>query len=351
MKNLDPIPYPIYFIQKDIEQWADLTKREDLPDDMLPVFKRCVEGTHIWGIQTYLFLKQRGLDVRLSKQFVPGEICIAPYPEVAIKDFAFDSYVVGCRLDSPSIEICEQQTVLNKMCVNKRTDHFLFQWSQSNLKSRNSERGTQLKNLAFKGTLNNLADPFKTPDFLQQLSQMDIQFDMAPDLPKSDLYDFWRDYSTADAVLAIRLMSKNDFTLKPPIKLMNAWLAGCPALLGPEPAYRDLRRSELDYIEIRSPQDVIQALARLKENPDLYTSMVQNGLERSKEFTEDMLSLAWRRFLDEKVIPDYERWLSQSFLEKRLMRPLLFIQKAIRHKQEYKRYVHERDSSEKVYGL
>ena len=38
--------------------------------------------------------------------------------------------------------------------------------------------------------------------------------------------------------------------LKPPSKLFNSWLAGVPAVLGHESAYRAERRSDLDYIEV-----------------------------------------------------------------------------------------------------
>lgn len=41
---------------------------------------------------------------------------------------------------------------------------------------------------------------------------------------------------------------------------LTTLFAGCPALLGPEPAYQFLWKSELDYIEIRSPNDVISAI-------------------------------------------------------------------------------------------
>jgi hypothetical protein len=47
----------------------------------------------------------------------------------------------------------------------------------------------------------------------------------------------WHDYSTDDLVLAVRDLTEKDALVKPASKLVNAWIAGVPALLGPEPAF------------------------------------------------------------------------------------------------------------------
>ena len=65
----------------------------------------------------------------------------------------------------------------------------------------------------------------------------------------------------------MRDLTESDYFAKPASKLVNAWHAGVPALLGPEPAYQALRM-QFDYIEIRSPEDAIREVIRLKENPE-----------------------------------------------------------------------------------
>ncbi|MBE9100568.1 glycosyltransferase [Vacuolonema iberomarrocanum] len=347
----EPLPYPIYFVHTKLSQWPELIGNKDLPNDVFPILKRCVGGSDIWAIQTYIFLKQRGLDVRITSKFIPGQICIIPSYDLAVKSLPFNSYTVACRLDAARPEICEQQTVLNHLCAQKPTDHFLMQWPQTYLHPRDRSRGSQLETLAFKGTLNNLAEPFQDASFHEQLQEIGITFQVVPDIAKEFLYDYWRDYSTVDAVLAIRLMAENDFKLKPPIKLINSWLAGCPALLGPEPTFRALRKSELDYIEIRSPKDAIAALRKLKENPGLYRAMVENGLERAEEFTQDRIAMDWYGYLKNFVIPGYEQWKQQSLPAKVLGRPVKFVSRMMRHKQELKNYLTQREHSRKVYGL
>ena len=55
--------------------------------------------------------------------------------------------------------------------------------------------------------------------------------------------------------------SAGEYLIALPSKLINAWLAGCPGILGPESAFQQLRESELDYIEARTVDDIVNAVA------------------------------------------------------------------------------------------
>ncbi|MET0656934.1 MAG: hypothetical protein ABW110_02105, partial [Steroidobacteraceae bacterium] len=80
-------------------------------------------------------------------------------------------------------------------------------------------------------------------------------------------------------------------------KLYNAWLAGVPAILGPEIAYRHLRRSELDYIEVNSAAEALEAIERLRSDHLLYQAMIDNGVRRAEEFTVGRLTREWTSLL------------------------------------------------------
>jgi len=113
-------------------------------------------------------------------------------------------------------------------------------------------------------------------------------------------------------MLAARNLTFQDALIKPPSKLVNAWVAGVPALLGPEPAFRDLRKSELDYIEIRKPNDVVTALRTLKEQPALYAAIVANGLRRGAEFSTTKIVERWLAMLAGPVAQEYGKWRATS---------------------------------------
>lgn len=349
-EQLEQLPYPVYFVNKEFEKWQNIFHDNSLLEDSDSILEKVSSGNDIWSIQTYVQLKRRGLNVYLTPRYIPGKICIAPYHYIAIKDFSFNSYVVACQLDSARPELCEQRTVLNRACIRTPEDHFIPQWPQTNLKSRDLSRDTRLEFLDFKGDIScNLAKPFRSPAFLQELAFLGIQFTHSPSDPEQRLYDYM-DYTNSDAILAVRNATETDLYRKPPCKLINAWFGGCPAILGPEPAYQDLRRSELDYFEVKSPKDALLALRRLKEDPDLYRAMVENGFQRSREFTPDQVALRWRDFLGTSVAQRYEQWLRQSIAQKWVERPINFLLRVQAHHQAYKEYLQQRNYGKRLFS-
>ena len=129
---------------------------------------------------------------------------------------------------------------------------------------------------------------------------------------------------------------------KPASKLINAWHAGTPALLGPKPAFQALRQSELDYIEVRSPDKVIRAVERLKRDAELYRAMVENGWARGREFTTDAIAARWREVLADPLARGFDRWRRAPAIT-RLYRPALFAVRAIAHAIEVRRHRCSRD--------
>ncbi|MBW4516617.1 MAG: glycosyltransferase [Timaviella obliquedivisa GSE-PSE-MK23-08B] len=334
LEPLESLPYPVYFVCKDVERWQDLIESESLPTDVSPLYERCLSVRDIWSAQSYISLKRLGLNVYLVPDYVPGKICIVPYDDLVSSDRAFNSYVVACRYDRGRPEICEQRLVINTLNVIDKTDHYVPHWPQPNLIPRHSDRGTQVENLVFKGMERNLAAPFKTLQFKEELSAIGIQFVVTADPsadPTTRLFQEWTDYTQADVVLAVRNNTQHDLTVKPALKLINAWFAGCPAILGPEPAYQAIRQSNLDFIEVRTLKETIDALQRLKNDPDLYAAMVENGFQRVKDFTANQVAWQWRQILAGSIAQDYEQWQQQSFLQKRLGRPLKFLIRRSRH--------------------
>ena len=337
-QKLSQLPYPVYFVRNDpalCELFSDV--------QLMPAFDQFYRpesgGSSSWIVQTYLQLKCRGLDVKLVSHYVPGSICVVSREELMkrqlLKGMPFNSYLVVCQQDRPRPSICEQRIVQNRRNILDKTDHFLPHWSQPDLKVRDPGRGDRVDNLVFKGRWYYMPDIYKNSDFVEQLSIEGFHFKTNPDYIV-DLND-WTDYSEADVILALRSRSDLYLDSKPPTKLINAWLAGCPALLGPEPAYQELRKSDLDYIEVNSPDEVITALKRLRDNPSLYRAMVDNGRQRAKDFTPDQIALLWRDILAGPVSTDYERWSKQP-IWKKLGRPIQFGYRLIGQELERRRF-------------
>jgi hypothetical protein len=352
-KTLAQLPYPIYFVCKHPERWSDLIESQQLPSDVTPLYERCLTVSDIWTAQPYITLKQAGLNVFLVPDYVPGEICLIPWDDLRTGDRPYNSYVVACQCDRARPYVCEQRLVINQLNVLTKTDHYLPHWPQPNLIPRSPDRGTQVKNLAFKGMERNIAHPFRTPEFKAQLQALGIEFVVTPDRiddQPTQQFREWADYSQADVVIAVRNNTAYDLTVKPALKLINAWLAGCPAILGPEPAYQSLRQSELDFIEVRSVKQTIEALERLKNDPALYTAMVENGWQRVKEFTTEQVALRWRDVLAAPIAHGYEQWKQQSPLQKKLGRPLQFLVRRYQHKRAQDYHTHNMLNGARLFG-
>jgi hypothetical protein len=348
MLQLEPLPYPVYFVNEYSDRWKDLLESDDLPSDIESLYERCVDGIDIWSAQVYIHLKQRGLNVHFTDRPVPEKICVISYHHLKVKRFAFNSYIVASQYDCARPEICEQRVVLNEIGVRGANDHFMPHWPHPILQPRDRSRGNRIENLIFKGGICNIAKPFLIPTFSESLRALGINFSLSTSDPNQQFRD-WGDYRQTDVVLAVRNATEDDLKVKPAVKLINAWAAGCPAILGPEPAYQALRRSELDFIEVRSPEEAIVALQRLKNNPEYYAAMVENGLERAKEFTVDQLALQWRNLLAGSVAQGYEQWLQQSAMQKVVGRPLQFVNRVVKHKQQIKLYTYYRDNGPRLF--
>lgn len=348
MLSLPALKYPVYFVSKELDRFKDLIAGDEMISNAEEAFKRCMSGADVWSVQTYVLLKQRGLDIYLTDHYVPEAICVVPHNYLMIKDLPYRSYVVACRTDSPRPAICDIQSVMNVIAIKGPNDHYLPHWPQPIMIPRDKSRGTRVENLDFKGHPRNLTAPFKSPEFLSSLREIGMDFlfnkdDYAVGSDPTKQYLSWADYSKSDVVLAVRNLTEYDFGLKPAVKLVNAWLAGVPALLGPEPAYQALRRSELDYLEVVTADDALRELRRLQQSPELYQHMVENGLRRFEECSTDVVAQAWHQFLTGPVTEGYEAWRSRGVLDRVVGRPLRFALRARQHKKNVREHAFLRD--------
>ncbi|PSB24454.1 glycosyltransferase [Stenomitos frigidus] len=334
-QRLESLPYPVYFVTGDPKWHALIANPDFVADDSL--YELCTTGHDIWSAQVFLDLKTRGLDVHLVPHAVPGKICVIPYYYLTPKDWLFKSYVLACQYDTPSPVLCNQQTVMNHLQVQSKHHHYLPHRPQPSLKPRQVSRGARLENLVFKGHSYNLAEPFRSLEFLAALDTVGVRLVMSTENAQTAFLD-WADYTQADAMIAVRNNTLYDIALKPALKLVNAWFAGCPAILGPEPAYQAIRRSELDYFEVRTPKEAIAALKQLKANPKLYQAMVENGFQRAHEHTADQVALLWRNLLAGPIAVGYEHWLRESPWQQQVVRPVLYGWQILAHQQQANQY-------------
>ncbi|MBW8873366.1 MAG: glycosyltransferase family 1 protein [Acidobacteria bacterium] len=288
---------------EDDEEDLDGLRRLD-PDRDWRSFQR---GEQVWVLQTYLRLARAGRPVELAAA-PPGEGLIVFHAKQARalrrqRHLLGDAVLVAARADNRQPLIADFEIVQNGRFADGRRRFHVPHWPQPGLLPRDPARGTAIRRLVYKGFDGNLHPDFRGPEWRELLAARGIEWvvDAARFAGRdtdSQALD-WPDFRAADLVLAVRPEGRS--TNKPASKLVNAWLAGVPALLGPEIAYRELRRSELDYFEISSLAEARSAVDRLLGDPGLYEAMVENGRARAAEFTAEALLPRWETLLFETI--------------------------------------------------
>jgi hypothetical protein len=336
------LPHPVTFVCRLPEGYLDLFHQSE--DEALdPDFLKFFLGAEVnWVLRTYLILKRKNLNVSISPRLIPGQICVvAPYT-LSIRDYRVDCFVVGCRSDFARPVMCEIAIVQNKANVESEREIFIPYWPQPGLLPRLRERRSRVENMAFKGRSWNLYHEFRSPQFLAELAGLGVRFETHDERgnPEAD----WSDYRQCDLILAVRDLTEQDARVKPASKLVNAWIAGVPAILGPEPAFRDFRQSPLDYVEVKTPRQALDAIRRFKSQPDYYDQTVANGLRRAEEFSEDAIARQWIDALAGPAAEQYGRWLRS----RRLARLARFPIRSIRQKLANRAHNYHRDHGYRI---
>ncbi len=300
-------------------------------------WREFVTGERAWILQTYLRLRTLGLEVQLAGALPSDGTAVfhTKQRRALLRQLpsATDALLVGTRGDLGEALIADLEVVQNPAQSDDSRRFHLPHWPQPGLLPRDTGRGTALENIAFKGFLGNLHSGFREPAWAQFLTAHGLRWlSDATDYRRDGAIDAaaldWNDFRTVDLVVAVRSPDARLHPRKPATKLYNAWHAGVPALLGPETAYRDLRRSSLDFIEVATPTEARAAIERLCAEPQLYAAMVANGRERARDFSVAAIAARWQQFLGDTAPalaqrPDVTRWRGRSLRAKELSRRAL----------------------------
>lgn len=266
-------------------------------------------GERAWVLQTYLRLRRRGRDVRLEAR-APGEGLVVFHAKqerelVTTLPKGSRPVLVGVRADNRQPLAAEFEVLQNGRWANARTRFAVPHWPQPGLVPRDPSRGDRLERIAYKGFAANLAAAFRSPEWGAFLANLGIAWELDETVFQGTGTDLdaahWADYGEVDAVLAVRPRHRGREFSKPATKLVNAWAAGVPALLGDEFAYRELRSSPLDYFEVTDLEAARAAVRRLRDEPGLYRAMVDHGAVRGSEFDVDAVSRAWEELLFDRL--------------------------------------------------
>ncbi|MDX1998362.1 MAG: hypothetical protein SF066_11635 [Thermoanaerobaculia bacterium] len=300
MKTTDAVSF---FLPGD----AEFGRLGALDPDQSPLEFQTAERA--WTLQTYLRLARAGEPVRLTN-VVPsrGVVVFHAGHKHIVQRYRKDSQgavLVALRGDRKPVLTADFEILQNGCDADGRRTFAVPHWPQPGLVPRDASRGLRVRRAAYKGYSANLDPAFLETPWQSRLAELGIEWhcDAAPfDREGFRYYPVdWSSYRDIDVIVAVRPSDRTLHATKPASKLVNAWLAGVPAVLGAESACRALRRDPLDYFEVGTPDEAEAALRLLRDEPRRMADMIENGRRRAAEFRLDPLLATWRNLLFETI--------------------------------------------------
>jgi hypothetical protein len=269
-------------------------------------------GVLIWCLQTFLELRDRGLPVRLMSEPQAGAVNFVHVRDLARLKPAAATFVVSIQADYRAIPWTCLNIVQNLLQADQKRSFFIPHWPQPSLVPRNARRD-RVECVAYAGNDRELAG--SDLEWSTALKACQIEF--------RKLYSHnWNDYSNVDVLLAVRSFDKSRHANKPPSKLLNAWHAGIPLVGGYDSAFEQVGRPGYDYLRACTLHHAVETIRRLRDDPELYRSVVDAGAERAAKFTRQRVGDAWEALLSGPISSCYTRWQKNrvaSALRERLL--------------------------------
>ncbi len=317
---------PVNFVLPEQDIWPEMANGQwrEIDDDCLS--QRCTTPVTYWINHAYIQFKRAGFPVTYSSTLKEDVVNIAEGTHIGLKTRPFRAFLVSTRGDGHRPCLGNFAIEQNGLRGSRPNMAVITGFPQPGILPRDPSRGSRLEVLAFKGSSINLASVYKSEDFIRSLSALGVRLrlDTLDARKGADREDSgahprikMHDYQDVDAVLAVRDLTQLDYMTKPPNKVFNSWIAGVPALVGPEPAYAEIRRSDLDFLVVRSPKDVLRVLKMLKSNPDLYAKIIEQGHRRAPEYSVPAILRRWVDVLNGPIREQFETWSSTPTAAKR----------------------------------
>jgi hypothetical protein len=270
-------------------------------------------GEYAWTLQTFLHLKQAGIMCEATNTIPKSGIIFAhrnalPYLFLPSKD----QLLVCLQADKSPHPFVQASVVLTEASLYMRWMHmgpytnplvlwhcrrpyadrfYIKHWPIPNLKPRDRGRGDMVKNVAYLGVQHSLAPELQTDDWKLLLEKNEFSWIWKNGSSLSD----WTDFSEIDVIVSVRSFEQtfHHWASKPPTKLFNSWLAGVIPIMGNEASVQEVRKSDLDYIEVNSRDDILRALKRLRNEPEFRESVLKAGKERGLETSAEAIRNDW----------------------------------------------------------
>jgi hypothetical protein len=296
-------PENVYFVAQDLRRlWPELNGPDAWLDLRHVHPTRLHTNESIWIVSTYLRLKARKLSVKIVDHLVPDAINICAAESLIRTTASHRAFIVAVQADRGNLGWGDYTLVQSPVHARRSGTCLIDCWPQPGLLARDPARGVEIRRMAYLGFLDNLAPAFRSEPFRRELTALGVEW-----VVREKAAD-WHDYSDLDLCLAVRGTSDVWIRTKPATKLFHSWITGCPALLGPEPAYQYWGERGRDYLEVNNPTEAIEAVRMLQGNGTLYRSIQERGRAKAADHDEGAVERHWIGVISGPIWDTFTRW-------------------------------------------
>ena len=270
--------------------------------------KTFTRGDLNWCLQCYLILLKRNqLKVQCSNSLNQNAINLLHSDQLLKIKGKPNQFIVCIRADYPKRYWAHYHIVQNKTQLTSNTS-FVPHWVQPGLVARSPKRQNVLR-VAYSGQTfnNNLAGDEEV--WKKLLEPHGIEF-------VTLTAGFWHDLSCIDVLIGIRSFDTKPHDTKPPTKLFSAWHSGIPFIGGYDSAFMQVGIPGEDYLLVKTPEEAVAAVLKLRDDNNLYEKLVRNGLAKAALYNENTIAKTWENILSGPVIKRYEQWKSRPNYER-----------------------------------
>ena len=278
------------FIAANFADFQTLMDESGNPDD-IPQRFYC-GGRGVWTFQTMLSLNY----------YYPGEIgfswgtqCRADAINLLHNDHfgyrikPWNGLTVVARTDRPPVLGADYVVEQNPAVLSAPRRIFIPHWPQPGLQPRERDDNT-VRTVAYFGSKDSFPDAYQTEEFKQRLADQGITLRIS--------FDNWTDYRDVDVCLSFRKHHDHRLARKPASKLINSRLGKTVMICDDEPSFRAIRESELDYLIAKTPDETFAAIMKLKNSPDLFARMREQGEKRRLAHSHEAVAANWNALFE-----------------------------------------------------
>lgn len=273
------------FIAKNYADFQQLLDARVNPDT-IPERFYC-GGRGGWTFQTALTLNHYYpdlVDVSFGAQCRPDAINLMHNDDFGSRVKPWKGVTVVARADRPPIIGADYVVEQNPEVTNSGNRVFVPYWPQPGVQPR-ERTDDRVRTVAYFGRVDSFPPEYASEEFKQRLAAEGIDLRIS--------FNNWTDYRDVDVCVSFRKSHDHKLARKPASKLINGWLGKTVMVCDDEPSFRAIRESELDYLIAKNADEAFAAIMRLKNDPQLFRSMLEQGQKRLQVYSREAVAARW----------------------------------------------------------